>query len=138
MIAARPARTLLAMALLPFALGAGPLRAYDGEDMAPGLARLARLDADGTLAVIVVAREFTGRWMRAPQARLRLLPAHWQGGRAALEGQREHVVVAELVSGDGVPMYCELVAGDARPAGVCEEARSRLYYLAGNRPSQAP
>jgi hypothetical protein len=130
MIARRPAPAVRTLALLALALGARPLPAYDGEDMAPGLARLARFDAAGTIAVTIVAREFSGHWARTPYERLRLLPAHWRAGRGALEGQRDRVVAADLLSTDGVALYCEVLVAADFPAGVCEEAQSRLYYLA--------
>ena len=104
--------------------------AYDGENMAPGIARVQALDAAGGMRVSVLDREYRGTWRRASQARdSALLRLHWRGGRDALRGKP--LAVAELHSTDGMRIRCEFVNDADAPTGVCEEDGFRLYYLRG-------
>jgi hypothetical protein len=107
------------------------VRAYDGEDMAPGLARLGALEPDGAISIRVMDALYVGRWRKAEGARdSALLREHWRGGRSALERERARLAVAELRGSDGSRLRCEFVNDAARPAGVCAHDGLRLYYLA--------
>jgi hypothetical protein len=108
-----------------------PAHAYDGEDMAPGLARVDAVDADGAISLRVLDTVYLGRWRKAAAARdSALLREHWRGGRAALEREQARLAVAELRGSDGSRLRCEFVNDAARPTGVCAQDGSRLYYLA--------
>lgn len=104
--------------------------AYDGENMAPGVAQVLALDADGAMRIGVLDREYTGTWRRANKARdSALLRQHWRGGLEAL--RKKPLAVAELRSADGMRIRCEFVNDADAPIGVCEEDGFRLYYLRG-------
>ena len=106
--------------------------AYEGESMAPGLARLQVLTSEGSMTVMVLDKAFSGEWRKAKGDRdTRLLREHWSGTRQGLERQLDNFAVSELKSADGVPMRCEFITDPKRPTGVCEEHGSRLYYLTG-------
>jgi hypothetical protein len=108
--------------------------AYDGEDMAPGLARVLALDPGGEMRVAVLDTAFSGRWRDARAARdSALLREHWRGGPNALA--RARLAVAELRNAHGSTLRCEFVNDAQPPAGVCLEGGTRLYYLA---PARAP
>ena len=130
MHAASIARGLLAAVLAGTAL---PVPAYDGEDMAPGIALLDAFARDGRMSVGVGMRTFSGTWQRATPDQLRLLPLHWRGTRATLAAQRERLVRATLQDTRNASLYCELVDDPAAPSGACEETGGRVYYLLASR-----
>jgi hypothetical protein len=107
------------------------LLAYDGEDMAPGLARLGALEPEGVISIRVMDTLFVGRWRRAETAGdSTLLREHWRGGRTALEREQPRLAVAELRGSNGTRLRCEFVNDLRRLAGVCAQDGLRLYYLA--------